>query len=384
MIRRLNIAFLFLALFGMMRWGAAKIAFAAPDFSPAAALVRAEVESGRVPGAVLLIGNRGQIALREAFGKAALRPTPRPMSADTVFDLASLTKVVATSTAVMRLLETRKIELDAPVARYLPAFGRADKAGITIRHLLTHTAGFVAGGAYAGKTRALSEIIVEFANSPLKSVPGEKFLYSDWSFITLGAVVEAVSGQRLDAFCETQIFAPLGMNSTRFLRNEIEIPGEFSARIASTSSGSDTLANRGKVHDPTARALGGVAGSAGLFSDADDLARFAQMILGRGELGGKRVLKAETVKLWTAPQSPALPGERTLGWDMKSPYSVRGALGEASFGHTGFTGTSIWIDPVSQTYIILLTNAVHGQPVASVVALRRAVSSSVAASLSAP
>ncbi len=364
-----------------------QIARAAPDFSPAAALVRAEVENGKVPGAVpgavLLIGHQGQIALREAFGNAGLRPQTRPMSADTIFDLASLTKPVATSTAAMILLQEGRIQLDAPVAFYLPAFRRYDKANITIRNLLTHTAGFPAGGAYAGKIRALSQIVSEIAATKPKSAPGTQFLYSDFSFITLGAVVEAVSGQKLDAFCQNRIFAPLGMNHTFFRRNEAEIAPELLQRIAATTAGDDTPATRGKVHDPTSRALGGVAGHAGLFSTADDLARFCQMILGGGELDGARILRPETVKMWTAPQSPAVPGERTLGWDMNSAYSIRRELSAQSFGHTGFTGTSIWIDPASQTFIILLSNAVHAQPAASVIALRRAVSSAVAASLAA-
>ncbi len=358
-------------------------AHAVPDFAPAAALVREAVESAKAPGAVLVIGNQSQIALREMFGSAGLRPQPRPMRADEIFDLASLTKPVATSCAAMILLEEGKIALDAPVARYLPAFRRFDKSGITIRHLLTHTAGFPAGGAYWGKIRATSQIIQEIAATKPKHGPGSAFLYSDFSFITLGAVVEAASGQKLDAFCEKRIFAPLGMKNTFFRRNERDLAPELLNRIAATTSADDTPQTRGFVHDPTGRALGGVAGNAGLFSTADDLARFCRMVLGGGELDGIRILQPETVKLWTAPQSPALPGERTLGWDMGSAYSIRGALSAQSFGHTGFTGTSIWIDPASQTFIVLLSNSVHAKPAGSVIALRRAVSSAVAASLAA-
>lgn len=377
--------FSFRSLFCALFLGAltAPHVLAAPDFSPAAALVRAEIESGKAPGAVLIIGHGGQIVVRQAFGSAGLRPQIRPMNADEVFDLASLTKPVATSTATMILLEEGRLQLDAPVARYLPAFGRFDKVGITVRHLLTHTAGFAPGGAYAGKIRATSEIVREIATLPLRSTPGTKFLYSDFSFITLGAVIEAASGQKLDAFCQARIFGPLGMRDTAFRRNEIDLAPERLERIAATTGGDDLPATRGKVHDPTSRALGGVAGHAGLFSTADDLARFCRMVLNHGELDGARILKPETVKLWTAPQSPAVPGERTLGWDMNSAYGIRRELSLQSFGHTGFTGTSLWIDPTSQTFIVLLTNSVHAKPAGSVIALRRAVSSSVAASLAA-
>ena len=358
-------------------------AFSAPDFAPAVALVRAHVESGNIPGAVLTIGHRREISVLQAFGSAGLRPALRPMTSATIFDLASLTKPVATSTAAMILIEEGRLDLDAPVARYLPAFRRYDKTAIAVRHLLTHTAGFKAGGAYWGKVRALSQIVSEIAALPLLTAPGSKFLYSDFSFITLGAVVEAASGQKLDAFCQNRIFGPLGMTSTFFRRDERDLPSAILENVAATTAGDDTLASRAHVHDPTSRALGGVAGHAGLFSTADDLARFCQMITNGGELNGARILKPETVKLWTAPQAPAIPGERTLGWDMASAYSIRRELSAQSFGHTGFTGTSIWIDPASQTFIVLLSNSVHAKPAGSVIALRRAVSSSVAASLAA-
>jgi CubicO group peptidase (beta-lactamase class C family) len=348
-------------------------------FPAADALVREAVEKGDVPGAVLLIGRGNDIALRHVYGQAGLRPVERAMSENPIFDLASLTKSVATSTAVMLLLENKRLELDAPVYRYLPAFGY--RQDITIRHLLTHTAGFPAGGAYAGKIRSLSQIINEIAASAPKSKPGEAFLYSDFSFITLGAVVEAVSGQRLDEFCREHVFEPLGMKDTFFHRNEATLTPEVLARIAATTGGDDLVATRGFIHDPTSRALGGVAGHAGLFSTADDLSRFCRMILGGGELDGMRFLQPETVKLWTSTQAPGLPGGRALGWDLTSPYSVRGTLSELSFGHTGFTGTSIWVDPANPTFIILLTNAVHGKPAKSVVALRRAVSTAVATEL---
>lgn len=361
-----------------------RTAQAAPaNFARVDELVREAVEKNRVPGAVVLIGHRGRVALQRAYGYAGARPQTRAMTLETIFDLASLTKPVATSTAAMLLVEEGKIELDAPISKYLPVFDDGDKAKITVRHLLTHTAGFVAGGAYWGKTRTNEQMLDDIVASNLRSLPGEKFLYSDFSFVTLGAVIEAASGQPLDQFCRERIFMPLGLNDTFFRRNETALTPQVLSRVAATTADDDTTETRGLVHDPTARAMGGVAGHAGLFSTANDLARFSRMVLNGGELDGKRVLKPETVRMWLALQTPGLPGERTLGWDMASPYSVRGALSPASFGHTGFTGTSLWIDPASQTFIILLTNSVHAKPSASpiVIPLRRAVSNAVAAAV---
>lgn len=356
---------------------------APPNFARVDELVREAVEKNGVPGAVVLIGHRGQTVLRRAYGNAGLRPQSRAMTPETIFDLASLTKPIATSTAAMLLLEDGKLELDTPVAKYLPAFNSGDKAKTTVRHLLTHTAGFVAGGAYWGKTRTTAQMLDDIVASKPKSAPGEKFLYSDFSFVTLGALVEAVSGQTLDQFCRDRIFKPLGLNDTFFRRNEISLTPEAIGRVAATTADDDTLETRALVHDPTSRAMGGVAGHAGLFSTANDIARFSRMVLNGGELDGKRVLKPETVRMWLALQSPGVPAERTLGWDMASGYSIRGALSPASFGHTGFTGTSLWIDPASQTFIVLLANSVHAKPSASptVIALRRAVSNAVAAAI---
>ena len=344
------------------------------------ALVARAVAGSGIPGAVLLVARGGIVGLRRPYGHSRVRPDAPPMAPDTIFDLASLTKPVATGTAVAQLVEAGRVELDAPVGRYLAPFARAggDKERITIRHLLTHAAGLPAGGAYGGKTRTLDQIVGEIAGGRQIAPPGQRFLYSDFSFITLGAVVEAVTGRWLDHYCADHVFAPLGMNDTGYR------PGPFRApRCAATTSGADTARNRGRVHDPTARALGGVAGHAGLFSTADDLARFCQMWLNGGEYGGVRLLKPETVALFTSKQSPFVGEPRGLGWDLDSAYSVRGALPPGSFGHTGFTGTSLWIDPLTQTSVILLTNAVHGAPPArGVSALRRAVATAVAAAVS--
>lgn len=347
--------------------------------SVAEELIKDHIAHKNVPGAVLLIARDGKIVWRQAYGFAGLRPQTRPMREDTVFDLASLTKLF-TATAAMRLIEEGKIGLDAPVSQYLPAFKNVndpsgERAQITIRHLLTHSAGFPAGGAYAGKTRTIGQISEEIAASAHKYAPGTQFLYSDFSFITLGAVIEAVSGQTLDAYCHDVIFAPLGMKDTAFKPS-----GELAQRAASTSPEDDLPALRGKVHDPTAAALGGVAGSAGIFSTADDLSKFCQMFLNGGEYGGARILKPETVALMTSKQSPFAGSARALGFDLDSAYSIRGALPPGSFGHTGFTGTSLWIDPTTKSFIVLLANGVHGKPPAVLTPLRRMVSNVVAAS----
>jgi len=317
------------------------------------------VTGGGVPGAVLLVARNGVVALRRAYGSAGLRPEKRPMTIDTLFDLASLTKVVATTTAIALLVEAGKVTLDTPVAMYLPPFAEAggDRAKVTLRHLLTHTAGLPAGGPYAGKTVTLAEVVDDIARSRQVAPPGVQFLYSDFSAITLQAVIEAVGGAPLDVFCRDHIFVPLGMKYTTFR------PGAaVTAFCAATTAGDDTPETRGIVHDPTARALGGVAGNAGLFATADDLARFCQMLLGGGAYRGVRLLKQETVRLFTSRQAGLADGERALGWDMDSPFSIRGMQPLGSYGHTGFTGTSIWIDPRTKTFVLLLTNAVHAQP----------------------
>ena len=344
-------------------------------FQAAADLVEEAVAKKGIPGAVLVIVHRGQIALRQCWGAAGLRPTLRPMTCETLFDLASLTKPIATGSALALLLETGRLRLDDPVERFLPAFSK--RPGITIRHLATHCAGLPPGGAYANRYVTLEEIVVEIVRSRKVATVGEKFVYSDYSAITLGAVVEAIVGQRLDLFCREHVFLPLAMTDTAYR------PGvRLAPRCASTAAGDDLPGRRGRVHDPTAAALEGagcVSGNAGLFSTGDDLARFAQMLLE----DGRGLLKPETIRLVTQSQSP-LPGpegQRGVLWDIGSAYSIRGELPANSFGHTGFTGTSIWISPSSLCAIILLTNAVHAAdagPKNSTVALRRAVSTAVA------
>lgn len=338
------------------------------------------VERDGVPGASLLVARRGRVVLRTTVGFAGLRPTKRAVVADTVFDLASVTKPAAAGTAVAHLYEAGKIDLEVAASRYLPALAEAggDTAKFTVRHLLTHTAGLIPGGAYGGRTLTLDDIVRVIASTTRRAAPGEKFIYSDYSAVLLGAIVQAVSGVPLDVYTREHLFAPLGMAATGYNPGE-----EHALRCASTSSGEDTPSHRGKVHDPMARALGGVSGNAGLFSTTDDLARFCQMWLNGGEYAGVRVLKPETVRLFTSRQSPEGLPTRGLGWDLDSPYSFRSNLPQGSYGHTGFTGTGVWIDPTSQTFLILLTNAVHGGSEAQkrVISLRRQITSLLAASI---
>ncbi len=331
-------------------------ALAPAALRPLGAIVRGEISAHRIPGAVVLIGNRGRIVYWRAFGDRAYRPTELPMTRGTVFDLASLTKVVATTTAVMQLVERRRLALDAPVAKYWPAFDRNGKGSITVRELLTHYSGLAPdlslGKPWHGRRAAIKLILAE---RPL-SAPGTRYLYSDINFEVLGELVHRISGEPLDLYCEHRIFGPLGMKDTDF-----RPPRAERIRIAPTEY-LDGRLRWGRVHDPTAFRMGGVAGHAGLFSSAGDLAIFAQMLLDMGRERGVRILSAPSVEEMTSPESPSgYPRLRGLGWDLAAPLaSNRDDLAPVgSYGHTGFTGTLIWLDPVSDTYVIILANRVY-------------------------
>lgn len=348
----------------------------AAHFSSVDAVIEQAVEAHNIPGAVLAIGHNGRLIYRKAYGWRALEPRREPMTLDTVFDLASLTKVIATTTAVMQLVEQGKVRLNDPVAKYLPEFGQNGKEDITVRQLLTHFSGLPPSldlkTSWSGKEAAYAMAFAEVLDNP----PGSKFSYSDINFITLGALVERVSGEPLESYASRHIFIPLKMTHTRFLP-----PSAWRPKIAPTQYDENEHMLRGVVHDPTARRMGGVAGPAGLFSTADDLAKFAQCLLN----GGGGILSAASVAKMTTPeQPPSAPVLRGFGWDIDSPYSSnRGDLFPVgSFGHTGFTGTSIWIDPTTQTYIILLTNAVHPRGQGNAISLRSKVATAVAAALS--
>ena len=344
-------------------------------FASVDAVIEQAIHDGNIPGAVLVVGHNGQVIYRKAYGNRALEPRREPMTPETIFDLASLTKVVATTTAVMKLVEQGKIRLNDPVAKYLPEFGQNGKEDITVRQLLTHYSGLVPDldlkTIWEGKETAYQMAFGEAPEAP----PGSRFSYSDVNFIVLGALVERVSGETLDKYCERCIFAPLKMMHTRFTP-----PAALRPKIAPTQYDENEHMLRGVVHDPTARRMGGVAGHAGLFSTADDLAKFSQALLN----GGGGVLSALSVEKMTRPeQPPSAPVLRGFGWDIDSPFSSnRGdLLPVGSYGHTGFTGTSMWIDPTTQTYIILLTNAVHPRGKENAIALRSKVATAVAAAL---
>jgi len=373
-------------------WTAVFTAQSAPGFDPIAPVVEAAIAKRARPGAVNLAGQRDRVAFHRAFGQRAVAPSPEAMTEDTIFDLASLTKVVATTTSVMQLVEQGRIRLADPVARYLPEFAAHDKGAITIRQLMTHTSGLRPDlpleEEFDGADEAIRRANAETPIAP----PDERFAYSDINFFLLGHIVQVVSGERLDRYARAHIFEPLGMRDTTFLP-----PDTLRSRIAPTErcrprtwpcSGPDVAMLpflRGVVHDPTARRMGGIAGHAGLFSTAADLSRFCRMLLAGGALDGQRILSPATIARMTAPSTPSgMRDVRGLGWDLDSMYSAnRGDLfPPGSFGHTGFTGTSLWLDPSSGAYVVFLSNRVHPDGKGDVTALRGRVATIVAAALS--
>ena len=309
----------------------------------------------KLPGCVVIVGHRGKLVLRKAYGQRRVKPESEEMTLDTIFDLASLTKPISTATSIHRLVEQGKLELDAPVARYLPDFAANGKEGITIRHLLLHTSGLIPDNAIGdyllGPQKAWEKIMALKPDDPLD----QRFRYSDVNFLVLGKLVERASGRPINEYARDEIFTPLGMKETGYLP-----PKELLPRIAPTEKKGETWIT-GFVHDPRALALGGVAGHAGLFSTADDLAIYAQTILNGGEWKGTRILSAESVARMTAPHDVPGKNSRTLGWDNRSAYSGnRGdLLSPRAFGHGGFTGTGIWIDPEQQLFVIFLSSRLH-------------------------
>jgi uncharacterized protein YbbC (DUF1343 family)/CubicO group peptidase (beta-lactamase class C family) len=343
------------------------------------AVIEQAIQEKQIPGAVLVIGHDGTVIYRKAYGERALEPRREAMTLDTVFDLASLTKVIATTTAVMQLVEQGKVRLNDPVAKYLPEFGQNGKDDITVRQLLVHMSGLEKDldlkAAWEGKDTGYG---MAFGDPP-EDAPGSKFTYSDVNFIVLGALVERVTGETLDEYAERHIFAPLKMTRTRYAP-PTDLRAGWIEKIAPTQYDENEHMLWGVVHDPTARRMGGVAGHAGLFSTGDDLAKFAQALLS----GGGGILSGLMVEKMTRPEQPPwAPVLRGFGWDIDSPFSSnRGDLFPVgSYGHTGFTGTSMWIDPTTQTYVILLTNAVHPRGKGTAIALRSKVATAVAAEL---
>jgi len=352
-------------------------ASAALDAASASALDAAAhdaVAAGDLPGGVLLVGQGNRVVYRKAFGSRALRPAAEPATLDTIFDVASLTKVVATAPAVLALWEQERIDLDAPIETYLSEFRRPGFAAVTVRRVLLHSAGFADLPSPSAMRHGPAAAMQAIAAQGLQYAPGTAFQYSDTGFIVLAELVHRVSGQPLDQFTRARFWTPLGMKQTAFLP-----PAAWRTRIAPTEVIASGLL-RGVVHDGNARLLGGVTGHAGLFSTADDLARFCRMIVGHGVLDGRRVLKPETVQAMVTPHAIG-ESTRGLGWDMSSSYSrVLGSFfPPGSVGHTGYTGTSIWLDPPSGVYAILLTNRVHPDGKGKVADLRRRTSAVVGA-----
>jgi uncharacterized protein YbbC (DUF1343 family)/CubicO group peptidase (beta-lactamase class C family) len=366
-------------------------------FAPIAPIVEAAIARHELPGAVVLVGRGDAIVYHRAFGRRAVRPVEEPMTEDTIFDLASLTKVVATTTSVMKLVEEGRIRLTDPVAQFIPEFGRYGKGAITIRQLLTHTSGLRPDLELEVEFHGAEEAVRRASEEVPASPPGERFVYSDINFFLLGDIVRRVSGERLDRYAKAQLFDPLGMKETTFLppeswRGRIA-PTEACATLAwpcpSPTPGTDSTVPflRGVVHDPTSRRMDGVAGHAGLFSTAADLSRFCRMLLGGGRLGAARILSPATVARMTSPSTPAeMRDVRGLGWDIDSSYSSnRGELFPiGSYGHTGFTGTSLWLDPATKSYVIFLSNRVHPDGKGDVTALRGKVATIAAAALLSP
>jgi len=372
-------AWLGLALPCVLLLPVAAAAAAPPDFAGIGEAAADAVQSREIPGVVVLVGRGDDIVFQHAYGWRRLLPQQEPMTLDTIFDIASLTKPFGTTLAVMSLVERGEVKLDAPLGHYLREFRGPRHEGVTIRRLLEHSAGLPAippegslRGGFPAAARAL-------AAAPLDYPPGSAFEYSDTGFILLGEMVRRVSGLPLDRYLDKTVFKPLGLRSTWF-----HTPASVRARIAPTEFNNGVLLT-GEVHDPRARALGGVAGHAGMFSTVADLARICRMLVDQGSVDGHRVLKASTVAaMWTRQSG----GTRALGWDVASPYATRMQtfFPMGSVGHTGYTGTAVWIDPPTRTYMLILTNRVHpsGGGAAKILELRQRISAVIGAALFAP
>jgi uncharacterized protein YbbC (DUF1343 family)/CubicO group peptidase (beta-lactamase class C family) len=379
-----------LAMVCVLFW-CAGMAGAQQKFATIDEIVTQAITDHKIPGAVVIVGHDGKVVFRRAYGMRSLEPTQERMTTDTIFDMASLTKCLSTATAVMQLYEQGKIGLNDPVAKYLPEFAANGKGDITIRDLLTHYSGLPPDLSlkepWTGKEEGFRRA---FEIAPLRP-PGVRFQYSDINFIMLGALVEKLTGMTEDQYFLEHVAVPLGLKHTRYLPPKDWVPeiaptqwehgASASGNPESKTFPGDVML-RGVVHDPTSRRMGGVAGHAGLFSDADDVAVYAQNLLSR--LAGrpsKFPLSRIVLEKMVAPEQPATGTSlRGFGWDIDSPYSGnRGTLFPVgSFGHTGFTGTSLWMDPVSDTYVVILTNAVHPNGPTGITAMRGQIADAAA------
>lgn len=368
---------------------------ATESYDRIAPLVEKAIADKQLPGAVVLVGRGEQILYRKAFGFRTYSPAATVTTPDTVFDLASLTKPLVTTTLIMQLVEQGELRLTDPVGKYLQQLNDADVKKITVLQLLTHSSGLADGFDRREFWQGKAGLEQQLAKLKLKTKPDQQFVYSDIGFILLGLVAEQITKQQLDLLAEQRIFLPLKMKNSRYL--PLDKPSQDAAylrRIAPTENlrgdadYQKLLPNyvqpylHAVVHDPTAIRLGGVAGHAGVFGTADDLALFVQMLLNGGELKGQRLLSPLAVQRLL---TPVVIGNqsRALGWDMHTAYSAPKGdlLPQGSFGHTGFTGTSIWIDPTSRTYIILLSNRVHPNRTSSITDLRAKLANIVAAGI---
>ena len=317
-------------------------------------IITAAIADGATPGATIAIARRGRLVMLKGYGRADWAPNAPAANDSTMYDMASLTKVVSATTAAMILEEEGKLDLDRTVASYLPEYDVPDKRTITVRMLLTHTSGIQSHHPLWREAKGREAYFAGMIKQPLNHPPGTRALYTDWNMVLLQFIVERLTGQTLDVFVESRIFGPLGMRDTRY-----NPPASLKPRIAPTET-EDFRGGQvwGEVHDETAWVLGGVSGNAGLFSSARDLAVFMQMLLNGGTYAGARIVRPTTVARWTARQRP--DASRALGWDTPSPTSSAGRYFSArSFGHTGFTGTSVWADPEKELLVVLLTNRVN-------------------------
>lgn len=340
------------------------------------AAVAEALEDGQMAGCVVLIGRNGKVVFERAYGHRQVEPEPVPMTVDTVFDMASLTKPIATATSIMALVERGKIRLRNDVEDYVPDFGQNGKGDITIFHLLTHQGGLIPDNALKDYDDGPETAMKRIYTLDLRAEPGERFIYTDVGFIMLADVIRHVTGQNVHEFSQANVFQPLGMTETGYLPRE-----ELQQRAAVTEKRNGEWM-RGEVHDPRAYRLGGIAGHAGLFSTARDLAVYAQMMLNGGEYAGVRILGPRTVAQMTRA-FPVSSGERALGWDVRTGYSSnRGEfLSPRAFGHGGFTGTSLWIDPELDLFVIFLSNRLHPDGRGSVNSLAGTIGTIAAAAI---
>lgn len=378
--------------------GAARVSVSLDQLALMDSVINESISKRELPGAVVLVSRKGRVVWNKAYGARTVEPFRERMTTNTIFDLASLTKVIATATSIMILIERGKVRLSDPLSKFIPEIKGAGRERITIEYLLTHRSGYAPDFDLRERWTGYDEAIKRLISEPLRSAPGTKFIYSDIGFIALGEVVHRVSGISLDQFARQNIFVPLGMRSTGFLPRRSLV-----RRIAPTEKRRGQLSYlgdnprdvgveadkwlRGEVHDPTSFRMAGVAGHAGLFSTARDVAIYCQMILNKGTFRGARILSPASIAAMTQPRLVAENGwSRGLGWDIDTNFSTnRGdAFPPGSFGHTGFTGTSIWIDPATDMFVVFLSNRVHPNGKGDVAALRGKVATIAASAITDP